>query len=147
MSLAWAMADMKYWSLALPESSSIWGTPVAGRVWGAGAGPGPGGYTVERIDGSPDLVISAAIMAGFLPAVGEDLEKSINDQLIWLYKNDVCAYQVQLPDGQTPKVLWRCSVKQSEWRASSVDSIDFSTMVLGYATNFLPKNFYNYYAA
>ena len=30
-------------------------------------GAGPSGYSVERIDKSPDLVVSAAIMAGFLP--------------------------------------------------------------------------------
>ena len=59
---------MKYWSLALNESSTVWGKKVYGKVFGAGAGPGPSGYSVERIDGSPDLVVSAAIMAGFLPA-------------------------------------------------------------------------------
>ena len=67
----WLEADMKYWSVALNENSQIWGTPVYGKVWGAGAGPGPSGYSVERIDGSPDLVISAAIMAGFLPAANQ----------------------------------------------------------------------------
>ena len=102
---------------------------------------------MERIDASPDLVISAAIMASFLPVVDQDLKDSINDQLMWLYKNDVCAYPVHLPDGSTPKVRWSCSVKQSDWRAGSMDSIDFSTMVLGYASNFLPENFYNKYAA
>ena len=48
----------KYWSLALNENSEIWGNPVHGKVWGAGAGPGSLGYSVERIDGSSDLVIS-----------------------------------------------------------------------------------------
>ena len=52
----WMKADMKYWSLALSDTSTIWGTPVYGRVWGAGAGPGPSGYSVERIDRSPNLV-------------------------------------------------------------------------------------------
>ena len=63
----WLQADYKYWSLALNENSQIWGQNVYGKVWGAGAGPGPSGYSVERIDGSKNLVISAAIMAGFLP--------------------------------------------------------------------------------
>ena len=67
----WMYADLKYWSLALNQNSEIWGIPVYGQVWGAGAGPGPSGYSVERIDGSPDLIISAAIMAGFLPAANE----------------------------------------------------------------------------
>ena len=54
----WLNADYQYWSLALNENSEIWGNPVHGKVWGAGAGPGPSGYSVERIDGSSDLVIS-----------------------------------------------------------------------------------------
>ena len=65
---AWLKADRKYWSLALNKDSTVWGKKVYGKVFGAGAGPGPSGYSVERIDGSPDLVVSAAIMAGFLPA-------------------------------------------------------------------------------
>eukprot|EP00090_Calanus_glacialis_P037095 TRINITY_DN63590_c0_g1_i1.p1 TRINITY_DN63590_c0_g1~~TRINITY_DN63590_c0_g1_i1.p1 ORF type:complete len:156 (-),score=51.54 TRINITY_DN63590_c0_g1_i1:7-450(-) len=147
MSAAWLAADMKYWSLALGEGSTIWGTPVQGRVWGAGAGPAPSGYSVERIDESADLVISAAIMAGFLPAADEELRQTINTQLAWLYDNDVCAYQARLGGGATHKILWRCSVRLPGWRAGSVDSIDFSTMVLGYAANFLPPDFYNKYAA
>ena len=34
-----------------------------------------------------------------------------------------------------------------DWRCPSVDSIDFSTMILGFASNFLPVDFYNQYAA
>merc|ERR1711936_291300 len=78
MATAWLKADIKFWSLALGEGSLIWGTPVQGRVWGAGAGPAPSGYSVERIDGSPDLVISAAIMAGFFPAADPELKETIN---------------------------------------------------------------------
>ena len=52
---AWLQADLLYWSLALSNSSAIWGTEVYGRVWGAGAGPAPSGYGVERIDGSPGM--------------------------------------------------------------------------------------------
>ena len=63
----WLEADYKFWSLALNENSQIWGQNVYNKVWGAGAGPGPSGYSVERIDRSPDLIISGAIMAGFLP--------------------------------------------------------------------------------
>jgi len=147
MGSSWLAADMKYWSLALGPGSTIWGADVQGRVWGAGAGPSPSGYGVERIDGSADLVISAAIMAGFLPAADDELKQTINSQLDWLYDNNVCAYEARLPDGSTPKILWRCSVRIPDWRAPSVDSIDFSTMILGYATNFLPEGFYTKYAA
>ena len=147
MASSWLAADMKYWSLALGPGSTIWGADVQGRVWGAGAGPSPSGYGVERIDGSADLVISAAIMAGFLPAADDELKQTINSQLDWLYDNNVCAYEARLADGSTPKILWRCSVRIPDWRAPSVDSIDFSTMILGYATNFLPEGFYTRYAA
>jgi len=44
----------------------VWGQKVKGQVWGCGAGDSPTGYGVERIDGSEDMVFSAAIMAGFL---------------------------------------------------------------------------------
>ena len=145
MNTRWLKADKLFWSLALDESSTIWGTPVLNRTWGAGAGPcpPPNWYCVDRIAKSDDLVVSAAIMAGFLPnADTPELKQEINSQLEWMYENDVCAYPVS-----PYKILWRCSVKKSDWRSPSVDSIDFSTMILGYATNFLPDNFYNDYAA
>ena len=93
------------------------------------------------------LYLLAAIMAGFLPIANTEMKDTINDQLEWLYSNGVCAYETELPDGRKPKILWRCSVRLSDWRAPSVDSIDFSTMILGYATNFLPMNFYSTYVA
>ena len=106
------------------------------------------GYSVERIDGSSDLIISAAIMAGFLPAADtEELRQEINAQLETMYTNDICAYPVTLQSGEKPKILWRCSARVSDWRCPSVDSIDFSTMILGFASNFLPSDFYNEYAA
>ena len=165
MNTRWLKADKLYWSKALSDQSNIWGTPIRNITWGAGAGPdfeyhyshaqyilrvGPGvsGYSVERIDGSSDLIISAAIMAGFLPAADtEELRQEINDQLETMYTNDICAYPVTLQSGEKPKILWRCSARVPDWRCPSVDSIDFSTMILGFATNFLPADFYNQYAA
>ena len=73
------------------------------------AGPGVSGYSVERIDGSNDLIISAAIMAGFLPAADtEELRQEINDQLETMYINDICAYEVTLQSGGEAKIIWRC---------------------------------------
>ena len=77
----------------------------------------------------------------------KELKEVINEQLEWLYTNEVCAYETRLPDGNKPKILWRCSVRLPDWRVPSVDSIDFSTMILGYATNFLSDDFYLTYAA
>jgi len=141
----WLKADKLFWSQALDENSKISGIPVLNKTWGAGAGPcpPPTWYCVDRIDSSPDLVISAPIMAGFLPnADTPELRQEINSQLEWMYENDVCTYPVS-----PYKILWRCSVKKPDWKSGNVDSIDFSTMILGYATNFLPDNFYNTYAA
>jgi hypothetical protein len=101
------------------------------------------------IDGT-DGVWSAAIMAGFLGATsrGSALRADILNMLHWLYANEVCTYKKSLPpDGETVAVLWRCSVNQPEWKAPIADSIYYSTMVLGYATNFLPEHFYATYAA
>ena len=85
---------------------------------------------------------------GFLPSAdSEELREEINSQLEWMYENDVCAYPVHLETGAEHKILWRCSVNQQDWRCPSVDSIDFSTMILGFATNFLPADFYLTYAA
>ena len=74
------------------------------------------------------------------------MKSTINNQLEWLYTNRVCAYETELPDGKKPK-MWHCSVRLLDWSWTSVDSIDFSTMILGYATIFLPENFFNTYAA
>ena len=50
---------------------------------------------MERIDGSSDLIISGAIMAGFLPFADTDqLRQEINGQLETMYNNNICAYQV-----------------------------------------------------
>ena len=66
--------------------------------------PGPSGYSVEKIQHSPDLVrkyfdnwhptvifevVSAAIMAGFLHAADDKMRETINSELRWLYDNQV----------------------------------------------------------
>ena len=145
----WLQADMAFWASSLDASSRIWGQPVEGRVFGCGAGPGPTGYQVEAIDNSDLLVMSGAIMAGFLPTAGQistSLRDEINADIRYLYDNDICTYGLVLSDGSKPKVIWRCSVVQEWWRAESFDTIDFSTSVLGYASNFLPADFYATYA-
>jgi len=148
----WMAADQLYWSKALTSDAVSWGHQVYGRVWGSGAGPAPSGYNADKLDDDPDLVYSAHIMAGFLAAAGNassNTRAQINGQLQWMRSQGVCAYEPTLPDGSTPTVLWRCSAKAalSDWRATSVDSVDFSTFILGYATNYLPEGFYQKFAA
>ena len=58
---------------------------------------------MSHVSAPQDLVISAAIMAGFLPAAEGSMRTQINEQLAWLYENDVCAYEVALPGGARPK--------------------------------------------
>ena len=127
---------------------------MLGKVFGCGAGASPTGYGVNRITdsgvGSTDGVFSAAIMAGFLGATsaGSTERDDILNMLRWLYENEVCVYKKSLPpDGQVVSVLWRCSVNMPDWRATIADSIDYSTMVLGYSLNFMREDFYATYAA
>lgn len=145
---AWLQADLKFWDLITSESTEIWGKKVKGKIFGCGAGPGhDSGYTVNRIDGKEEPIFSAAIMAGFLSVDDADMRRSINEQLQWLVDNSVCVYDKHLPDGYTASVPWRCSISNPDWKASTADSIDYSTMVLGYALNFLPDSFYQKFAA
>ena len=93
----WLKADKLFWYKTLGSSGTIWGNLVQNITWGAGAGLGPNGYSVEKIESSPDLIISAAIMAGFLPFADTDqLREEINAQLETMYTQNICAYQVKL---------------------------------------------------
>lgn len=148
---AWLKADQSYFSSMVNSSSRVWGVPVQGRVFGAGAGQCPSGYCVDRIAETPDkLVFSTAIMAGFLsaaPSPSDPVHLGIVRQLTWLYEHDVCVYNKQLGAHGVVKVMWRCSLAEPEWRAPAADSIDYSTFVLGYALRFLPPGWYSTYAA
>ena len=104
-------------------------------------------YGVERIGVPGDLVFSAAIMAGFLAGASDAERANINAQLQWLRDNGVCAYNVTLPSGDAASVAWRCSVKQPSWRATTADSIDFSTYVLGLSTNYVGADFFAAHAS
>ena len=73
-----------------------------------------------------------------------DAKDKVEEDLNWLYDNNV-AYTKNFWDGSTAKVLWRYSADQADWRASWSTSVDYSTMVLGYALKYLPENFYKTY--
>jgi hypothetical protein len=150
---AWLEADALWWSNALAAfeaaagaPAAVWGVDVSGQgVFGCGGGDSPTGYSVERIEGSPDLVFSAAVMAGFLGAANSSSAvtsaAAITSSLRWMYAH--LAYETALG----PRVVWRYSVAQPEWRATLADSIDYSTLVLGLALVYLPDDFYASYAA
>lgn len=145
LSASFMKADRAFWELSLNSSSMLDGFPVQGQVWGCGAGSTPTGYQATSVTNNPTLSFSAPIMAGFLK-VDSTFTVNITAQLSYLYNNNICTYRKALPSGKTVKVLWMCSMSQPGWRASAVDSIDFSTMVLGYAQRYLPDAFYESYA-
>lgn len=81
-------------------------------------------------------------MAPFMgiPSAKERVEQDLN----WLYENNV-AYEKNFHDGSTAKLLWRYSAAQPSWRSTWMTSVDYSTMVMGYAMKYLPENFYPIY--
>ena len=91
---------------------------------------------------------SAAIMGGFIGAVSGELRDQVNADIAWLYENEVCTYTKELDDGSSPTVLWRCSVdpEYSDWQADRPTGGDFATLIFGYASNFLPENFWDLYS-
>ena len=165
----WLSADRAFFASALPPNASAWGREVGGgRLFGCGAGPGPlGGYSVERIEGNDQLVVSAHIMAGFAGAVGKAdarLRTQLLSTLGWMYESGVCAYDIAAHEAEgraaaqrrapapprpsaSPRVLWRCALRRPKWRASGADSIDFSTMVLGLGAASVRPGFFEEYAA
>lgn len=148
----WRLADMAYWDSILNSTSEVWGHKAKGRLWGCGAGAGKiinatlsGLYGVDQIGNA--MIASPHIMAGFLDGSNSSLAATIKGQLAWMRRTGACMYSKTLGDNRSAYVPWRCSIVDPHWRALFVDSIDFSTMVLGYASIFLPKGFYAQHAA
>ena len=89
---------------------------------------------MERIDSSPDQIISAAIMAGFLPLAetgaereeinqqlermwGDGVQRDGDDTVIQSYNPipQVCRYTLTFPDGEESSILWRCSARSHNY--------------------------------
>ena len=127
--------NSKYANVVTTEAPYQWGC-------GAGAYPPANGYKATAIENDSELVYSAPIIAGFFPA-DEFLRSQeltfipISDTLDHLYTNKVCTYEV---DGKT--ILWRRSLEEKQWRAEAIQSVDFSTLLLGYAWKLLGKDFF-----
>ena len=140
-----AAADWKYFRniFANPAYKNIV-TKYAPYQWGCGAGEYPGGYFATAIDNDDKLVYSAPIIAGFFPAdnaVSKLQPQSfvhIEDALEQLYSNEVCTSDV---DGK--KVLWRRSLVDKEWLPGAIQSVDFSTFILGYAWKLAGAEFFS----
>lgn len=139
-----AAADWKYFRNVFqnPAYKNIV-TKYAPYQWGCGAGEYPGGYFAAAIENNPKLVYSAPIIAGFFPAddaVSKLQPQSyvhIEDSLDQLYANQVCTCDV---DGK--KVLWRRSLLEKDWQPGAIQSVDFSTFLLGYAWKLAGADFF-----
>ena len=118
-----AAADKKYFQDKTRSTSAF-----SSYQWGCGAGeyPQPRGYFAAAIENNDKLVYSAPIIAGFFPAETSSL--NIAEALKQLYDNNVCTFNV---DGK--KVLWRRSLVETSWSPTYIQSVDFSTLLLGYA--------------
>ncbi len=106
--------------------------------WGLGAGVTiDDSYYVCSIHNNPHQIVSPHIMAGFIPVFPNE-----SNDLITMFKNNKGVYE--LPGLPNDKILWRYSLLDTNWRASSVQGIDFSTMLLGLASlpQFLGTDFF-----
>ena len=83
-------------------------------------------------------------MAGFLGST--PIKNKINADLQWMYNNDI-TYTKHFRDGSTAKVLWQYSLLVPDWRSDYISSVDYVSMMFGYALNYLPDGFYATYAA
>ena len=140
-----AAADWKYFRNVFNNSAySKAVTKYAPYQWGCGAGAYPGGYFAVAIDNDDKLVYSSPIIAGFFPAdeAVHTLEPQsfvhIDEALEQLYTNEVCTCDV---DGK--KVLWRRSLLDKDWMPGAIQSVDFSTLLLGYAWKLAGKEFFS----
>lgn len=140
-----AAADWKYFRNVFqnPKYSKVV-TKYAPYQWGCGAGEYPGGYFAAAIDNDNQLVYSAPIISGFFPAddaVSRFEPQSfvhIEEALEQLYNNGVCTVNV---DGK--KVLWRRSLLEKDWVPGAIQSVDFSTFLLGYAWKLAGADFFS----
>ena len=151
--VAAARADQLYWKLAAPSA--------AGGVWGCGAGAypsdirnGPYGYHACAIDDNAALVYSAPVVAGFLPTVPETAELLLH----WRARGDACCYETTVT---TPSavggsaqehavhhvMLWRASLTHPEWRAPTIEAVDYAPFMLGCAAHVLGHDFFRKHAA
>ena len=138
-----AAADWKYFRnvFSNPAYKNIV-TKYAPYQWGCGAGDYPGGYRATAIENDDKLVYSAPIIAGFFPADDADILPQsfvhIEEALGQLYENGVCTCDV---DGK--KVLWRRSLLEKDWVPTAIQSVDFSTFILGYAWKLAGAEFFS----
>ena len=153
----WLKAEKLYWTSLngrYPNGLTSHGKNVTGRVYGTAAGQCPRqGYCVTSILNTKynDDTYSFAVMTGFLGAVTGNLRKELNDDIQWLWDNDVCMIKKKYPDETgipDGKIGWRCSVAKGyeNWQSSGATGVDYGTTVMGYGSNFMRQDFFDLYS-
>jgi hypothetical protein len=126
-------ADMLWWENTTSAQSYEWGC-------GAGACEGGSGYHADAINNNPETIVSPHIISGFIPIDGTN-----KDDLILLLQNNKGIFD--LPDDPSREILWRYSLTNPSWIASSVQGVDYATMLYGLASlpEYLGPNFFDTY--
>jgi hypothetical protein len=125
-----ARADRAWWQAQT-------GNSIEPFEWGLGAGASEEspGYTVDRLNHNPSLIVSPGIVAGFLPAderAASDLETMI-----------VRGKGVYVVNGDS--ILWRYSKNNPNWTPNEIQAVDQLPFLLGaswfkWGAWFLEKN-------
>ena len=145
-----AMADKSWWNdcdVDVEKQSYEWGT-------GAGSAFKDDdhtlrAYSADKIHMRGDdynkfnmqLIVSPHIVAGFSPAK----PTMVRDDLLEMYKDTRGMARYEIQPGE--ELLWRYSYLDTNWRATSIEGVDFSCMLFGMAAlpQFLGPNFFNTY--
>ena len=94
----WAQADRQWFAdqtqLDWAGFGTSWGADPTGRLFGTGAGDSPSSYYVEKMGQDNHYIASAANMAGFMGASGQ--QSQISQDLEWLYDNGISYTKVRI---------------------------------------------------
>ncbi|WP_108808286.1 T9SS type A sorting domain-containing protein [Aquimarina spinulae] len=116
------VSENQYYS-PITRSSFEWGT-------GAGAANAKNGYHADKIYNNDNdnwtKIVSPHIIAGFLPV---DQNDEIKNDILNLYKSGKGIYT--LPNASQTEILWRYSKEDINWKAETIQGVDFSTMLFG----------------
>jgi len=114
-----------------------WKNNTLTDYWGCGAGTGPEGYHADKINENPNQTVSPQIIAGFLPVFSAGEVQLLE---MWNSKKGIYTF----PQFPNDTILWRYSLKNSNWKAQEVQGIDYSTLLFGLASlpQFLGKAFF-----
>lgn len=124
--------DYKIYTENAYKADKIW-SEQTGKTqpyeWGNGAGASPEGYGyhADAINNNQSLTISPHIISGFLP-----VNPSGYQDLLDLYTNQKGIYTLQ--SDSSKEILWRYSIEDPQWKANSIQGIDYSTFLFGLAT-------------